>query len=71
MRPPGGMTTDMFNYANDIDIYREWAHVVVYNRFTAQYTRPYTAVMSAGNLESLCTLSGRRVTEFRILYCPP
>jgi biotin carboxylase len=41
MRPPGGLTTDMFNYANDIDIYREWAHVVVYNRFTAQYTRPY------------------------------
>jgi hypothetical protein len=21
MRPPGGLTTDMFNYANDIDIY--------------------------------------------------
>ncbi len=41
MRPPGGMTTDMFNYANDIDVYREWAHVVVYNRFTSQYTRPY------------------------------
>ena len=41
MRPPGGLTTDMFNYANDIDVYREWAHVVVYNRFTAQYTRPY------------------------------
>ena len=35
------MTTDMFNYSNDIDVYREWAHVVVYNRFTARYTRPY------------------------------
>lgn len=41
MRPPGGLTTDMFNYSNDIDVYREWAHVVVYNRFTAQYSRPY------------------------------
>jgi hypothetical protein len=41
MRPPGGMTTDMFNYANDIDIYKEWAHVVVHNRFTADYTRKY------------------------------
>jgi biotin carboxylase len=30
MRPPGGLTTDMFNYANDIDIYGEWAHVVVH-----------------------------------------
>lgn len=41
MRPPGGMTTDMFNYANDIDIYREWAHIIVHNRFTAEYTRKY------------------------------
>lgn len=41
MRPPGGLTTDMFNYANDIDIYREWANVVVNNRFDASYSRPY------------------------------
>jgi hypothetical protein len=41
IRPPGGMTTDMFNYANDIDIYHEWAHVILHNRFTAQYTRKY------------------------------
>jgi hypothetical protein len=41
MRPPGGMTTDMFNFANDIDIYREWANIIVHNRFTADYSRPY------------------------------
>ena len=41
MRPPGGMTTDMFNYANNIDIYKEWAHVVAYNHFTADVERPY------------------------------
>ncbi len=41
MRPPGGLTTDMFNFANDIDIYAEWAHIVVHNRFTSVYTRPY------------------------------
>jgi len=41
MRPPGGLTTDMFNYANDIDIYREWASVVVRNRFEASWSRPY------------------------------
>jgi hypothetical protein len=29
MRPPGGFTTDMFNYACDIDIYRIWAQVMV------------------------------------------
>lgn len=41
MRPPGGLTTDMFNYANNIDIYKEWAHIVVHNKFTTGYTRPY------------------------------
>jgi hypothetical protein len=41
MRPPGGLTTDMFNYVNDIDIYREWARVVVHNRFQASFSRPY------------------------------
>lgn len=41
MRPPGGMTTDMFNFANDIDIYKEWAYIIVHDRFTAEYTRKY------------------------------
>ncbi len=41
MRPPGGMTTDMFNFANDIDIYREWANIIAFNRFTADYSRKY------------------------------
>lgn len=41
VRPPGGMTMDMFNYANNIDMYREWANVVVHNRFSAAYSRPY------------------------------
>jgi hypothetical protein len=41
LRPPGGLTTDMFNYANDIDIYREWARVVARNRFTAAWSRPF------------------------------
>lgn len=41
MRPPGGLTMDMFNYANDIDLYQEWAHIVMHNKFSAAYTRPY------------------------------
>jgi len=41
MRPPGGMTTDMFNYACDIDVYREWANIIVHNRFTTDYSRKY------------------------------
>ncbi len=41
MRPPGGVTTDMFNYANDIDIYKEWANILLNNEFKSQYSRPY------------------------------
>ena len=40
MRPPGGWTVDMFNYANDFDFYREWANIVVNGRFDAIITRP-------------------------------
>jgi biotin carboxylase len=41
IRPPGGLTTDMMNFANDIDIYREWANVLINNRFDPIYSRPY------------------------------
>ena len=41
MRPPGGFTTDMFNYACDIDIYRIWAEMLVSNRSVVNYERKY------------------------------
>lgn len=41
MRPPGGHTTDMFNYANDIDIYSEWANIMITNKFQSTYERKY------------------------------
>lgn len=41
VRPPGGLTLDMFNYANDIDVYREYARVVKYNSFEAEISRKY------------------------------
>jgi hypothetical protein len=41
MRPPGGFTTDMFNYACDIDIYRIWAELVVHGRNALSYIRKY------------------------------
>jgi ATP-grasp domain len=40
-RPPGGMTVDMFNYANDFDFYRAWARMVVHGRFDASVSRAY------------------------------
>jgi hypothetical protein len=47
MRPPGGWTVDMWNYANDIDVYREWANVVVHGRFDAPVTRPYNVLYAS------------------------
>jgi hypothetical protein len=41
MRPPGGLTVDMFNYANNIDIYKEWANVLTKGRFEGNADRPY------------------------------
>jgi len=41
MRPPGGYTTDMFNYACDIDIYRIWAELVVRRQAQVNYRRMY------------------------------
>ena len=44
MRPPGGLTVDMFNFANDIDFYREWANMVVHGRFEAAITRAHACL---------------------------
>jgi len=33
LRPPGGLTTDMFNYACDFDIYNAWASIIAGNGF--------------------------------------
>ncbi|MBU1537983.1 carboxylate--amine ligase [Myxococcota bacterium] len=41
MRPPGGLTTDMFNFANDINIYEEYANVVARGVFEGEVLRPY------------------------------
>jgi ATP-grasp domain len=41
MRPPGGMTVDMFNYANDFDFYRAWAEVIVRGTIDIDVQRPY------------------------------
>ena len=47
MRPPGGLTVDMFNFANDFDFYRQWANVLVHGRFDAAITRPYACLYVA------------------------
>jgi hypothetical protein len=41
MRPPGGFTLDMFNYANNFDAYKAWAEIIVKGKTTEISTRPY------------------------------
>ncbi|HNX74640.1 MAG TPA: carboxylate--amine ligase [Candidatus Rifleibacterium sp.] len=42
-RPPGGYTVDLMNYANDVNVYQEWANVIADNRFYAKFERRYFA----------------------------
>jgi biotin carboxylase len=44
MRPPGVLTTDMFNYANDIDIYAAWAEMMVHGTAEIPAARPYHVI---------------------------
>jgi biotin carboxylase len=42
MRPPGGLTTDMFNYACDIDVYNAWASLIAGKGYPyPDYTHKY------------------------------
>lgn len=44
MRPAGGLSVDMINFANDFDFYQEWANVVVRGEFEAAVTRPFACL---------------------------
>ncbi|MBF0104691.1 MAG: ATP-grasp domain-containing protein [Deltaproteobacteria bacterium] len=41
IRPPGGYTTDMFNYAADFDVYDIWAELLVKGSVKVEYQRKY------------------------------
>ncbi len=43
MRPPGGWTPDMMNYANDINVYQIYANMAMYNEGLYDTDRPYFA----------------------------
>ena len=44
MRPPGGYTPDMMNYANDINVYSIYANMAMFNSAPEESDRPYTCV---------------------------
>lgn len=43
-RPPGGLTIDMWNYANDFDVFKEYANIVTENKFYTNITYPWNVV---------------------------
>ncbi|MGV3526490.1 MAG: ATP-grasp domain-containing protein [Candidatus Sericytochromatia bacterium] len=43
MRPPGGPSIDLFNFAHDLDLYKEWAQIVAHNYFGSHVQRNYHA----------------------------
>ncbi len=63
MRPPGGFTTDMFNYACDFDIYQEWAGVVINNKMTAPFARKYHVCYISRKFNKNYVLSHEQVLD--------
>ncbi|MFH1619296.1 MAG: ATP-grasp domain-containing protein [bacterium] len=41
IRPPGGMTMDMFNFSCDIDMYSAWAKMMAHGAVRLDYSRKY------------------------------
>ena len=52
MRAPGGSMIDMFNYAADVDMFREWANIIANRPFEEDRTLKYC-----------CAFAGRRTKE--------
>ena len=46
-RPPGVRTWDLYNVANDVDLYREWANAIVHGRPGARLSRRFSTGMIA------------------------
>ncbi len=44
MRPAGGLSVDMINFANDMDFFQEWANVVVHGRVEAHISRRFSCM---------------------------
>jgi hypothetical protein len=63
MRPPGGITVDLWNWANDIDFYRAWAEVLVRGTATVETTRPYYCLWSGRKYGRTYRLSHEEVLD--------
>ena len=50
MRPSGGYSPDLFDFSNEVDVYKIWADMVTYDRCTVPTDRPH----------HFCAFCGRR-----------
>ncbi|MBQ8506834.1 MAG: ATP-grasp domain-containing protein [Clostridia bacterium] len=41
MRPSGGYSPDMYNFANEVDVYKIWADMVAFDKTTVPMDRPH------------------------------
>jgi hypothetical protein len=57
MRQPGGLTVDMWNWANDIDFYRAWADTLVHGTASVANERPYYCLWSGRKIGKTYRLS--------------
>lgn len=70
MRPPGGFTLDMFNFANDFDAYKAWAEIIVKGTTTQQSVRPYHVIYIGRKDHIPYSLSHHDVChEYKKLIC--
>ena len=44
LRPPGGLSMDMFNYACDINLYQTWGDMIVKDKCILNYERKYHVI---------------------------
>jgi hypothetical protein len=63
MRQPGGLTVDMWDWANDIDFYRAWADVIVHGTADPKTARPYYCLWSGRKSGRRYRLSHDEVLE--------
>ncbi|MDX1502011.1 MAG: ATP-grasp domain-containing protein [Thermoanaerobaculia bacterium] len=78
-RPPGARSTDLMNFACDIDLFRGWAEAVCHRRFTQPVRRLYNVaiifkraegegrIRAITGLESLLARYGRAVVSVDLL----
>ncbi len=79
--PTGGLTVDMWNYSEDIDIYYEYANIVMNNCFHAPVTRPYYCAYVSGvggvltvtrtNKFWICSPATLQPTSRSVAFLPP